>query len=38
MRPTDKLTNAEFISILWLTERREIMPFNITGRRLYCRR
>ncbi len=30
--------NAEYISWLWMTERRELRPFSITGRRLYCRR
>lgn len=32
------LSNAEYISWLWMIERREIRPFAITGRRLYCRR
>lgn len=30
--------NLEYISWLWLIERRELRPFSITGRRLYCRR
>lgn len=33
-----KLSNAEYVAMLWLIERREVRPFSITGRRLYCRR
>lgn len=30
--------NEEYLAYLLYSMRRRIMPFNITGRRLWCRR
>ncbi len=32
------ISNLEYISWLWLIERRYVSSMGITGRRAYCRR
>lgn len=34
----DFVDNEEYLAWLMFCARRRIMPFNVTGRRLWCRR